>query len=466
MTSTPDTSATGTTPTPADQAHAQSAELSADLTAQINAAMEHSIATAPAAHHHKPGKKELEAAHAAMGDRPKIRGPRVVESGREKRRGVVVSVGPDDIFVEFGPKELGVVPRMQFPDEAELPKVGGEVEVVVERLEASENLLICNRPGVVQKAAWEMLEPGQVIEAVVTGVNKGGLELEAAQHAAFMPASQVALERIEDFTPFIGQKLKCEVIRVDRTGRGQITLSRRGLLKQERKESITKLKDELKEGEIREGVVKKIMQFGAFVDIGGIDGLVHVSDISHDRVKNVADILKEGDKVRVKVLKLDWENKRHSLGIKQLQEDPWAAAIKDLKEGDVTSGRVTKLAEFGCFVELAPGVEGLVHISELAWNRVQKVSDVVQPDKVVKVKVLKMESGAHKISLSVKQTTDRPESDRGPRRKTEQEYKPIPVEETPAMRRMREASKAKHGKELKSGLGGGHLGMGLGDLKL
>lgn len=461
MTTSPDQSGASSTP----ETSASSPAMTADLAAEINAAMETSIAGA-AAHHHKPGKKELDAAHAAMGDRPKIRGPRVVEGGREKRKGAVVSVGPTDIFIEFGPKELGVVPRIQFPDEADLPKVGGEVEVVVERFEPAENLFICNRPGVVQKAAWEMLEPGTVVEALVTGVNKGGLELEVAQHAAFMPASQVALERIEDFTPFIGQKLTCKVVRVDRTGRGQITLSRRDILNEQRREAVTKLKGELKEGDIREGVVKKIMQFGAFVDIGGIDGLLHVSDLSHDRVKKVEDILKEGDKVTVKVLKLDWENKRHSLGLKQLQEDPWAAAIKDLKEGDETSGRVTKLAEFGCFVELAPGVEGLVHISEMAWTRVQKVSDVVQPNKVVKVRVLKMEAGSKKISLSIKQTLERPAGEqRGPRTRREEEFKPE-VPETPAARRLREAAKAKHGKQLKSGLGGANLGLGLGDLKL
>ena len=444
--------------------------MSAAMSAEINAAMEKSItANAAHAHHHKPGKQELDAAHAAMGDRPKIRGPRVVESGREKRRGVVVSVGPEDIFVEFGPKELGVVQRPQFPDD-QLPKVGEEIEVVVERFEAGENLLICNRPGVVQKADWEMLEPGQVVEALVTGVNKGGLELEVAKHAAFMPASQVDFNRIEDFTPFIGQKLKCKVVRVDRTGRGNITLSRRDILAEEKREAVGKLKDDLKEGDIREGVVKKVMQFGAFVDIGGIDGLLHVSDLSHDRVKKVEDVVKEGDKVTVKILKLDWENRRHSLGLKQLQEDPWAAAIKDLKEGETTSGRVTKLAEFGCFVELAPGVEGLVHISELAWSRVQKVSDVVQPNKVVKVKVLKIEAGgSKKISLSIKQTTEPPVSDRGPRRdKREEDTRKAEeiLKETPQLRRMREAAKLKHGKDLKSGLGSGNLGMGLGDLKL
>lgn len=446
--------------------------MSAALAAEIDAAMNHSMdAHAAAAHaaHQKPKKSEFDAAHAAMGDKPRIRGPRVVEGGREHRKGTVVSVGPSDIFVEFGPKELGVVPRIQFED-ADLPKVGEIIEVIVERFEAGESLFICNKPGIVQKAAWELLEPGQVVEAQVTGVNKGGLELEVAKHAAFMPASQVDVQRIEDLSVFVGQKLTCRVVRVDRTGRGNITLSRRDIVAQERQASVKKLRDELKEGDVREGVVKKIMPFGAFVDIGGCDGLLHISDISHDRFNKVEEKLKEGETVTVKILKLDWENKRHSLGLKQLQEDPWAASVKDLKEGELTSGKVTKLAEFGCFVEIAPGVEGLVHISELAWTRVMKVSDVVQPNKIVKVMLLKVEPGTRKISLSIKQATDRPVSDRAPRRAgrgEEDTRKPEEIlKETPQLRRLREAAKAKHGKELKSGLGAGNLGLGLGDLKL
>lgn len=440
-----------------------------DLAEQIDAAMEHSIESMASGSHGKPGEEEIEAAHRAMGDRRKIRGPRVVEGGRERRPGTVVSVGPNDVFVEFGPKELGVLPRVQFTDE-DLPKVGQTIEVVVEKFEPAESLFICNRPGMVQKAEWELLEPGQVVEGRVIGVNKGGLELEVAHHAAFLPASQVDTRRIEDLSVFVGEKLKCTVVRVDRTGRGQITLSRREIAAEERKAERERLKETLKVGDVREGVVRKIMPFGAFVDIGGIDGLVHVSDLRHERVEKVEDVVKEGDKVTVKILKLDWETKRHSLGMKQLQEDPWAAAIKDVVEGAIVTGRVTKLAEFGCFVEVAAGVEGLVHISELSWKRVDRTSDVVQPNKVVKVKVLKIDPDSHKISLSLKQAMERPPEDsprRGRRgRQDEDTRKPEDIlKETPAFRRLMEQAKQKHKEGLKSGLGA-VLGQGLRDLRL
>ncbi|MDX2115565.1 MAG: S1 RNA-binding domain-containing protein [Planctomycetota bacterium] len=470
MSQIPSSAAAPETPSEPTSAAQTAGSMSADLAAEIDRAMDQSLAAAT--HHPKPSAQELDQAHKAMGDRPRIKGPRVVEGGREKRPGVVVSVGPTDIFIEFGPKQLGVLPRIQFKEGQEPPKVGETVEVVVDRFETSENLYVCSLPGAVQKADWELLEPGQIVEARVTGVNKGGLELEVAKHQAFMPASQVDTRRIEDLSVFVGEKLTCKVVRVDRTGRGNITLSRRDIVAQEREAETQKLRESIKEGDVREGVVKKIMPFGAFVDIGGFDGLLHVSDLSHDRVKNVSDVVKEGDKVTVKVLKLDWEHKRHSLGMKQLSEDPWAAAIKDVVEGAVLSGKVTKLAEFGCFVEVAAGAEGLVHISELAWQRVDRVSDVVQPNKVVKVKVLKVDPGTKKISLSIKQTTEAPQREGAPRggrrggREEDNRKAEEILKETPQLRRLREAAKAKHGKDLKSGLGSGNLGMGLGDLRL
>lgn len=451
---------------------APAAGLSAEMMAEIDAAMKSAASgPIPSRAHTPPKKADVDAAHAAAGSKPAIRGPRVVQGGREHRKGLVVSVGPNDIFIEFGPKELGVLPRIQFSEADQLPKVGEQIEAVIDRYEAAESLYLCSRPGVVQKAEWEMLEPGQVVEARVTGVNKGGLELEVANHRAFMPASQVDTRRIEDLSVFVGQKVRCQVTKVDRSGKGNITLSRREVIGEERKAEFSKLKESLKEGDTREGVVKKIMPFGAFVDIGGVDGLLHISDLSHDRVNKVEDVLKEGDKVTVKVLKLDWEAKRHSLGLKQLQADPFAEAAKDVVEGALLTGRVTKLMEFGAFVELAPGVEGLVHISELAWSRVGKTSDVVQPNKVVKVKVLKLDPGSRKISLSIKQATDRP-ADEGPggrrgRPSREEDTRKAEeiLKETPQLRRLREQAAAKHGKQLKSGLGS--VGsLGLGDLKL
>lgn len=468
-------------PIPADAA------VGADLQQEMDAAMQAAVSAAP----ETPRHKKPEVQHLPGG--APIRGPRVVQSGREHRTGRIVSVGPEDIFIEFGPKELGVVTRLQFKEE-ELPKVGDTAEVVVDRFEKDENLFICSRPGQVTKADWELLEPGQIVDAMCTGVNKGGLELEVAKHRAFMPKGQVDVHFIEDLSGFVGQKLTCKVTKVDRSGGGNITLSRKEIIAAERREKAKKLKDTLAEGDILEGTVKKVMPFGAFIDVGGMDMLCHVSDLSFDRVVKPEDVVKEGQTVRVKVLKLDWENERHAVGMRQLMDDPFVVALKDIAEGSIVNGTVTKLAEFGAFIQIAEGIEGLCHISELAWKRVANTSDVLQPKQVVSVKVLKLDPDSRKISLSIKQTQAAPEGDRagaggpgggggrggpgagrggpGGRRgggfeadtRTPEEI----LKETPAERRQREAALAKTKQTgLKSGLGkNASLGMSLADLKL
>jgi predicted RNA-binding protein with RPS1 domain len=457
--------ANGAAPAP-QQASAAEPLISAEVQAEIDAAMA-DLGMAGGRHEPQRASQQPRPAPAAAGTgapRPAIRGPRVVQAGREHRTGTVVSVGPTDIFLEFGPKELGVVPRTQWPED-QLPKVGEPLEVVVDRFEAAESLYICSKPGAVQKAEWEMLEVGQVVEARVTGVNKGGLELEVAQHRAFMPASQVALDRIEDLSVFIGEKFACKVSQIDRRGKGNIVLSRRDVLEQERKEKAEKVKATLKEGDVVEGTVRKIMPFGAFVDLGGVDGLIHISDLSYDRTNYgenaVAKHVKEGQTVRVKVLKIDWENNRLSLGLKQLAADPFAVAANEIKEGAEVTGRVVRLAEFGAFVELAPGVDGLVHVSEIAHRRINTPADVLKVDEVVKAKVLKIDPANRKISLSIKATLPAPEpaggrggpggpggrkGDRGGAGRTIEQIR----EESPALRRLRE----KFGKQqFKGGLG-------------
>lgn len=395
---------------------------------------------------------------AAMGEmsrakhdaKPAIRGPRVVQAGREHRTGRVVSIGPKDVFVELGPKELGIVGRDQWGPGKPEPKVGEELQVVVDRYE--ESVYICSLPGAIRKAEWELLEPGQVIEARVTAVVKGGIELEVAGHRAFMPGSQVSLDRIEDLSVFVGEKLKCQVDRVDRRGKGNIVLTRRAILQEEREQAAERMKDSLKEGQVVEGVVRKIMAFGAFVDVGGIDGLVHISDLSHERVghgeRAVGKFVKEGDKVRVQILKVDWEAKRLSLGMKQIQADPFSQAANDIVEGAEVTGRVTKIMEFGAFVELAPGVEGLVHISELAHRRVGRVEDVLKPDEVVKAKVLKIDRDTRRIGLSLKALLPAPERKEGRDARKGPSIEEI-MKETPALRRLRERS---HQMKLKGGI--------------
>lgn len=440
-------------------------DLSADMNAQIDAAM--------AAMDAADGVKKVSAAEAKAaaharvvpsgGVKPAaVRGPRVVQAGREHRAGLVVSVGPSDIFVEFGPKELGVVPRLQYPDDV-LPKVGEKLEVVVDKFEASENIFVCSRPGAVQKADWEMLEVGQVVEARVTGVAPGkdgkqaGIELEVAHHRAFMPASQVTLSPVPDLSVFVGEKLKCSITRIDKFGKGNIVLSRRDILDVERKELGEKLKSTLTEGMTVEGTVRKIMPFGAFIDLGGLDGLCHISDMSYDRTgmgeKAVEKFVKEGQKLNVRILKVDIPNNRISLGLKQVAGDPFTTATEKATEGAEVTGRITKIAEFGAFCEISPGVEGLIHISELDHKRVAKVEDILKPDQVVQVKVLKIDPGTRRISLSMKALKPLPEvaigsggmgndkfGGKGKKDKPGRSAEEI-LKETPALRRAREKFK-------------------------
>lgn len=445
---------------PMESARAQSAELDAQTQAEINAAMDAMGGMGSAA--------SDQPRSAAPAGRPAgIRGPRVVQAGREHRHGTVVSVGPTDLFIEFGPKELGVASKAGWPDEI-MPKQGDSIEVVIDRFESKEGIFICSRPGSVQKADWEMLEPGQVVEAKVTGVANGkegkpvGLELEVAGHRAFMPGSQVALDRIENLGVFVGEKLKCQVVRVERAGKGNIVLSRRDLLEIERRQTVEQLKGKLNEGDTVEGTVRRIADFGCFVDLGGIDGLVHISDLSHERVgfgeKAVSKHVEVGQRVTVKILKLDWDAGRISLGLKQVMGDPFAKATEAIAEGAQLTGRVTKLAEFGAFVEVAPGVEGLVHISEIDYKRINKVEDALKPDEVVQVKVLKIDPGNRRISLSIKATKEAPPTmggdgkpggrgrDKTPAGRSAEEI----LKETPALRRAREKFKKA---QFKGGLG-------------
>ncbi|HYE62807.1 MAG TPA: S1 RNA-binding domain-containing protein [Phycisphaerales bacterium] len=435
--------------------------ITAEMNAEIDAAMKQMEAMDAAAKHQREEAAKAAPAAAPVGGRPAgIRGPRVVQAGREHRTGKVVTVGPTDIFVEFGPKELGIVPRIQFPED-QMPQKDQQLEVVIDKFEASEGIFLCSRPGSVQKADWEMLEVGQVIEARVTGVVSGkdgkqaGLELEVAGHRAFMPAGQVG-ERVPDLSIYVGEKMKAAVSRVERMGKGNIVLSRRDIIDAERQQNAEKLKGSLAEGQTVEGVVRKIMEFGAFVDIGGVDGLVHISDLTYDRIgfgqKAVAKYLKEGQKVTVRILKLDWENNRISLGMKQTQSDPFATAVNAITEGAEVTGKVTKIMEFGAFVELGPGVEGLVHISELDHRRVGNVNEVVKADEIVRCKVLKIDPQNRRISLSMKALKPLPElsiggGGGGPGGGKKGKKEPMGrsaeeiLKETPALRRLREQNR-------------------------
>ena len=362
-------------------------------------------------------------------------GPKPSAGDRPRAKtGQVVGIHGEDVMVEFGPKSQGICPRSDFDDP---PTVGERYEFIINRFDEKEGVLLISRRGAVRKAEWDWLEVGQAIEAQCTGTNKGGLDMEVAHHKAFMPAGQVDLRHIEDLSVFVGQKLPCEIIELDRR-RGRIVLSRRKTMVAERADQCEKLLAELKEGDQRAAEIRSVQPYGAFADLGGIDGLIHISDICHERIKHPSERLKAGERVQVQVLKIDLsgDTPRIGLGMKQCMADPYDTHASRISEGDTVTGRVTKLMPFGAFVELAPGVEGLIHISQLAEGRVNKVSSIVKPDEVVTVKVLDVDAGSRRISLSLLAM------------KREQESQVL-RQDDPAIRKL----KAKFSGDLKGGIG-------------
>ncbi len=314
------------------------------------------------------------------------------------RRGLVIDVDPQGVLVELGGKDQGVVALEQFEEE---PVVGEKIELQVVRYNRNDDLWVLSRQGAVEKSSWDSLQEGQLVEAFVEKTNKGGLEVKFGGVDAFMPISQISLYRVEDASEFVGQKIRCQVVEFDRRDK-RVIVSARAVLEIEAERKREELLAKLTEGEVREGVVRNVTPFGAFVDLGGVDGLVHVSQMSHVRVKDPAEIVKPGQTVKVQVLKIDRDADKISLGMKQVQPDPWTGASLRFEPKSEHTGRVTQIADFGAFVELSPGVDGLVHVSELSDRHVRAVSDVVEVGQIVRVRVLEADEKTRRISLSMK----------------------------------------------------------------
>src|SRR5947209_13634634 len=322
--------------------------------------------------------------------------------GKSARRGRIVSVNKDDAFVDFGGKSQGIVSMLQF--EAE-PKVGEEYDFFVERYDEREGLLVLTRKGGLStNVSWENLEVGQIVEGTVTGTNKGGLELEVKNMRAFMPAGQVDIYHVPDLTQFVGQKLQAEVTQFE-AGARNLVLSRRNILEREREEKKVKLMQELAEGQIRRGTVRNVMDFGAFVDLGGVDGLLHVPEMTFKRGRqNAAEFVKTGDVLDVKVTRIDPDTGKISLSLKQaLGTDPWADAATKYAVGTAITGRVTKVESFGAFIEVEEGLEGLLPVSEMSWQRIRHPSDVVKEGDTVRLVVISIDPPQRRISFSLKQ---------------------------------------------------------------
>ena len=338
-------------------------------------------------------------------------------------QGRVASVHRDNVFIDVGRRNQGVLSLRQFPT---VPEPGAVVDVVVSRFDPEEGLYQLSLPGgAVEIADWSQLAEGVVVEARITGHNKGGLECEVNHIRGFIPAGQISLYRIEDFAPLVGESMICLVTEAN-PERRNLVLSRRAVLEREKAEAKTKLMEELAEGQVREGTVRSLQDYGAFVDLGGVDGLLHVSQLSWQRVKHPSEVLTVGQPIKVKVKKIDAETGKISLAFRDLTENPWATVAQKYPVTSTHQGKVTKIMDFGAFVELEPGIEGLVHISELSHGRVWRASDVVSIDQEVEVKVLSVDTEQQRISLSMKALLAKPQ----PAKKAEPEAPE--AEEAPA----------------------------------
>jgi small subunit ribosomal protein S1 len=330
--------------------------------------------------------------------------PRASEapSAKGMRIGRVIRVDQDNVFVDFGGKSQGIASLLQFDD---IPSVGQEIEFHVDRFDPREGLLVLSRKGAVAShVTWENLEIGQVVEGTVTGMNKGGLELEIKSMRAFMPAGQVDIFFQKDISTLIGQRMTVEVTQFERAAKNLI-VSRRNILEREREQQKQKLMEELAEGQIRRGTVRSVMDFGAFVDLGGVDGLLHVSEMTFKRGRqNAAEFVKVGDALDVKVLKIDRDTGKLSLSLKQARgTDPWADAAVKYPVGTSLTGRVTRVESFGAFIEVEEGLEGLLPISEMSWQRIKSPQDVVHEGDTIKLVVISIDAVQKRISFSLKQ---------------------------------------------------------------
>jgi small subunit ribosomal protein S1 len=327
--------------------------------------------------------------------------------------GKVVRVDKDEVLVDIGYKSEGVIPVSELSirrsiDPSSEVNVGDEVDALVLTKEDAEGRLILSKKRARFEMAWKRIEraaeSGEPVEGTVIEVVKGGLILDLGVRG-FLPASLVDIRRVQDLDEFTGKQLRCKVIELNRS-RNNVVLSRRAVLEEERKEMRQAILDRLSPGDVVTGTISNIVDFGAFVDLDGIDGLIHISELSWSHVNHPSELLEIGQEVNVKVLDIDRDRQRISLGLKQTQTDPWQEVIDAYDEGDVVEGRVTKVVTFGAFVEIRPGVEGLVHISELAQHHVENPREVVSQGEAVRAKIIEMDAERRRLSLSLKRVEE------------------------------------------------------------
>jgi len=329
-------------------------------------------------------------------------------------KGLIVSVDHDFAVIDVGLKSEGRIPLKEFATAGRPAEIraGDTVEVFVERYEDKNGEVVLSREKAKREEAWTLLEKNfqdnQRVNGVIFGRVKGGFTVDLAGAVAFLPGSQVDIRPVRDIGPLMGSSQPFQILKMDRA-RGNIVVSRRAVLEETRAEQRSELIENLKEGQILDGVVKNITDYGAFVDLGGVDGLLHVTDIAWKRINHPSEALHIGQSVRVQVIRFNSETQRISLGIKQLDADPWEGVEAKYPLGAKLSGRVTNITDYGAFVELEAGVEGLVHVSEMSWTKKNvHPGKIVSTSQEVDVVVLDVDSSKRRISLGLKQTMANP----------------------------------------------------------
>ncbi len=347
--------------------------------------------------------------------------------------GKVIKLTSDEALVDVGYKSEGIVKLRELTNDksltpADVVSVGDDIDVFVVRVSDDNGNPVLSLKRAQSRLSWNKVREAHEEKVVVTGkvieAVKGGLLVDVFGMRAFLPASLVDRNYVADLNVFVGQDISAKIIEIDQRKR-RVVLSRQLVLEESYQEKQAETWKELAAGQILEGKVQRLTKFGAFVDIGSVDGLVHISELSWGRVEHPSEVLSEGDTVTVKVLGVDTERQRVSLSIRQVTADPWTTVEENYKAGEVKQGKVVRTVGFGAFVELEPGIEGLVHISQLAWKHVEKAEDVVNPGDMIEVKILSVNQAEKRISLSIKETTERPartersgSSDRSPRRQS------------------------------------------------
>src|SRR6202047_146708 len=338
------------------------------------------------------------------------------EDGGKQLEGTVVAVSAESVFFDIGFKTEGIMPLVLFQGAGEGVKPGDKMAVSVKGRDP-EGYYELSRQKIAQPRDWSSLEQAfadkATIVGTVTGVIKGGFSVDVGVRA-FMPASRSGVRDAADMEKLVGQEIRCRIIKLDVMDE-DVVVDRRAVAEEEERSAKDKFYSQIKEGETVSGTVRSLTDYGAFVDLGGVDALLHVSDIAWGRVNKPADVLSVGQGVEVKVLKVasDADKRRISVGLKQLQPHPWDAVGEKFRAGDRVRGTVTRLVEFGAFVELEPGIEGLIHISEMSWSKgkIRKASDVVKQGETVEVVILQVNAAEHRISLGLKQALGDPWAD-------------------------------------------------------